>query len=116
MSEKKNLGHNTKKKFLSYFQGKIKEIKMPIKIIGKPMQKKIWNELKKINKGETKSYGEIAKKFKISPRYVGRVCGQNKHILAIPCHRVIKSDGGLGGFSAKGGLKLKKQLLKLEKK
>ena len=57
----KNL-KNTKKKILSYFQGKIKEIKMPIKIIGKPMQKKIWNELKKIPRGKTKSYGYIAKK------------------------------------------------------
>ena len=111
----KNL-KNTKRKFLSYFQGKIKKIKIPIKTIGKPMQKKIWNELKKINKGRTKSYGEIAKKFKISPRYVGRICGQNKHILVIPCHRVIRSDGSLAGFSARGGIKLKKKLIQFERK
>ena len=79
------------------------------------MQKKIWNELKKIPKGKTKSYGNIAKKLKISPRYVGRVCGENKHVLIIPCHRVIRSDGTLGGFSAPEGVKLKQRLLEFEK-
>ena len=79
------------------------------------MQKKIWNELKKIPKGKTKSYGNIAKKLKISPRYVGRVCGENKHVLIIPCHRVIRSDGSLGGFSAAKGVKLKQRLLEFEK-
>jgi len=117
----KNLGvftknlKNTKKKFLSYFQGKIRKIKIPIKVIGKPIQKKIWNELKKIPRGKTKSYGYIAKKLKISPRYVGKVCGENKHLLVIPCHRVIRSDGSLGGFSATSGVKLKEKLLKFER-
>ena len=78
------------------------------------MEKKVWNELKKIKIGETKSYGEIAKKLKISPRYVGYVCGKNKHVLIVPCHRVIKSDGSLGGFSASGGIRLKEKLLKFE--
>ncbi len=74
----------------------------------------MWKELRKIKKGKTKSYGEIAKKFKLSPRYVGKICGKNQHILAIPCHRVIRSDGGLGGYSAPGGVKIKKKLLKKE--
>ena len=78
------------------------------------MQKKIWNELKKIKKGKTKTYGELAKKLKVSPRYIGRVCGENRHILIIPCHRVIRSDNTLGGFSALGGIKLKKKLLEFE--
>ena len=75
---------------------------------------KIANELKKIKFGKTKSYGDIAKKFKISPRHVGKICGQNKILLAIPCHRVIRSDGSLGGFTARGGIKLKKKLLSFE--
>ena len=45
---------------------------------------------------------------------MGRVCGENKHIIVIPCHRVIKSDGTMGGFSAKGGIVLKKKLLEFE--
>ena len=72
--------------------------------------------MKNIKFGSTKSYGEIAKKYKISPRYVGKICGQNKLMLLVPCHRVIKSDGKMGGFSSIGGIKLKKKLLNFEKK
>ena len=97
-----------------YFQRKTNRLKVPIQTKGNTNQKKVWNELKKIKKGKTKSYGEIAKKLKISARYVGRACGENKHVLIIPCHRVIRSDGSLGGFSAKGGLVLKKKLLEFE--
>ena len=100
----------------AYFKGQTNHIKIPIKVYGNSLQKKIWNELKKINKGKTKSYGEIAKKLKISPRYVGRVCGQNRHILVIPCHRVIGSDGSLTGFSAYGGINLKRRLIQFEKR
>ena len=71
-------------------------------------------ELSKIKYGTVSSYGQIAKKVGTSPRYVGNVCGQNKLLLIIPCHRVIRSDGKLGGFSGRGGIKLKKKLLSLE--
>ena len=57
----------------------------------------------------------IANELKISPRYVGKICGQNKIVLGIPCHRVIRSDGSLGGFSGIGGVNLKRKLLNLEK-
>ena len=53
-----------------FFKGETKLINLPLKIEGNSIQKKIWNELKKIPKGKTKSYGNIAKKLKISPRYV----------------------------------------------
>ena len=84
-------------------------------VVGNAIQKKIWNELKKIRFGKTKSYGAIAKKYKLSPRHVGKICAQNKIILAIPCHRVIRSNGSLGGFSTRGGVSLKKKLLDFEK-
>lgn len=105
-----------KKNILLYLSGKKILSKNSIKILGNPFQKKIWNELKKIPCGTTKSYGEIAKKLNTSARYVGRVCGQNKLLLLIPCHRVVRSDGKLGGFSGLGGIKLKKSLLDLENK
>ena len=105
-----------RKNINAYFKGEINNIKIPIKIVGNSMQKKIWNELKKIKKGETMSYAQIAKKLKISPRYVGKVCGQNRHILVIPCHRVIRSDGSLAGFSAYGGINLKKRLIQFEQR
>ena len=77
-------------------------------------KKKIWKQLININYGSTKTYGDIAKILNTSPRYVGNVCGQNNHLLIIPCHRVVRSDGSLGGFSGLGGVKLKKKLLELE--
>jgi len=107
------------KKFKSnlnnFFKKKNKFIKFDTFIVGNSVQKKIWNELKKIKFGKTKSYGSIAKKYKLSPRHVGKICAQNKIPLAIPCHRVIRSNGSLGGFSARGGISLKKKLLNFEK-
>jgi len=84
-------------------------------IEGNVIQKKVWKELTRIKLGKTKSYGEIAKKFKLSPRHVGKICGQNKIAIAIPCHRVVRSDGSMGGFSAMGGIVLKQKLLDFEK-
>ena len=97
-----------------YASGKLKNFKINYSIEGTPMQKKIWKELSKIKYGKVSTYGQIAKKVGTSPRYVGNVCGQNKLLLIIPCHRVIKGDGSLGGFSGLGGIKLKKKLLNLE--
>ena len=107
------------KKFKSslnnFLTKKNKFLKFNTLIVGNSIQKKVWNELKKIKFGTTKSYGAIAKKYKLSPRHVGKICAQNKIPLAIPCHRVIRSDGSMGGFSARGGISLKKKLLEFEK-
>ena len=106
---------NFEKNLLKFFSKKIRYIKAPYKMEGNKIQKKVWKELKKIKLGYTKTYGEIAKKFKLSPRHVGKICGQNKLLLATPCHRVIKSDGSLGGFASAGGVNLKKKLLEFER-
>ena len=103
-----------KKMINEYFSKQKTSFNLPLEINGSLLQKKIWKELKKIPYGQTKSYGEIAQIVKTSPRYVGNVCGQNKHLLVVPCHRVIRTDGTLGGFSSTGGLGLKKRLLNLE--
>ena len=110
----KNL-KNFKASLNNFLKGNCKSIKCNFLVKGNLIQKKIWSELKNIKFGKTKTYGEIAKKYKISPRHVGKICGQNKILLAIPCHRVIKSDGSTGGFSSKGGIILKKKLLDFEK-
>ena len=117
--KKKNKGKSEnlveiKKQIIDFCLGKKKKFEANIEMVGTTLQKKIWKELLKIPYGSTKSYGEIAKKIKTSPRYVGNVCGQNKHLLIVPCHRVVRTDGSLGGFSSIGGIKLKKRLLKLE--
>ena len=106
---------NKLQKILSnYFSGKTKKITSNILMKCTKLQIKVWKELQKIPYGQTNSYGEIAKKLNTSPRYVGNVCGQNNHLLLVPCHRVVRSDGNLGGFSGLGGLTLKKHLLDLE--
>ena len=104
-----------KKNLLKFFKKKNLNIKAPYKIQGSKIQKKVWAELRKIKPGQTITYGEIAKKFKLSPRHVGKICSQNKLLLIVPCHRVIKTDGTLGGFTSVGGVKLKKKLLDFEK-
>ncbi len=104
-----------KNELLRFFNKKNFIFKTKFEIEGNKIQKKIWLYLKKIKKGETKTYGEIAKKFNISPRHVGKICGQNKLPICIPCHRIVRSDGKLGGFSANGGVKLKERLLNFEK-
>ena len=110
---------NNLKKFKSslnnFLKKKNKFLKFNTLIVGNSIQKTVWNELKKIKFGKTKSYGAIAKKYKLSPRHVGKICAQNKIILSIPCHRVIRSDGSIGGFSSRGGISLKKKLLEFEK-
>lgn len=104
-----------KKNLLKFLNKKTSLIRAPYAIAGSQIQRKIWTDLKKIKPGYVKTYGEIAKKYKLSPRHVGKICGQNKLLLAIPCHRVIRTDGKLGGFSSIGGIKLKKKLLDFEK-
>ena len=104
-----------KKKLIKFYEKKDYLKNIPHEMRGNSCQKKVWAELKKIKIGKTKTYGEIAKKFKLSPRHVGKICGQNKLLLLIPCHRVLKSDGSLGGFSSSGGVNLKKKLLDFEK-
>ena len=104
-----------KKNLLQFFNKKVSHIKIPHNVKGNPIQKKVWSELKKIKVGQTKSYGQIAKKFKLSPRHIGKICSQNKLVLLVPCHRVIRNNGTLGGFTSPGGIKLKKKLLEFEK-
>ena len=105
---------NFKKNLIKFFKKRTLNIKAPYNIQGSQIQKKVWSELRKIKLGRTKTYGEIAKKFRLSPRHVGKICGQNKIVLTIPCHRVVRSDSGLGGFSAVGGISLKQKLLDFE--
>ena len=117
--KEKNKGKNAilyklKKQIIEFTKGKRKKFSIKLNIEGTILQKKIWQQLINIKYGSTKTYGDIAKILHTSPRYVGNVCGQNNHLLIIPCHRVVRSVGSLGGFSGLGGVKLKKKLLELE--
>ena len=83
---------------------------------GTKFQIKVWKYLLKIPKGKVKTYKEVAIGIKMpkSARAVANACAMNPYSPKVPCHRVIRSDGKLGGFSAPGGIKKKKKLLKKE--
>ena len=83
---------------------------------GTKFQLKVWNYLKKIPKGQIRTYLEVAKAIKRpkSVRAVANAIGKNPNAPKIPCHRVIRSDGKLGGYSGPGGIKTKKKMLKSE--
>ena len=84
-----------------------------MKIKGTKFQLQVWEEIKKIPKGSVKTYKEIASIIgkPNSSRAVANACAKNPLIFEIPCHRVIRSDGFLGGYSGKGGVQKKSELL-----
>ena len=83
---------------------------------GTKFQLKVWKYLKTIPKGQIRTYSEVAKAIKKpkAVRAVANAIGKNPYAPKIPCHRVIRSDGSLGGYSGKGGINTKRKLLKLE--
>ena len=76
----------------------------------------MWAYLKKIPRGSVKTYTQVAKDIgkPLAVRAVANAIGKNPYPPRIPCHRVIRSDGSLGGYSAKGGIRAKRMLLKKE--
>jgi len=88
-----------------------------MRLIGTDFQILVWKEIKKIPKGEVRTYKELAILISRprSARAVANACCKNPLPLKIPCHRVIGSNGYIGGYSGKGGVKKKIELLKLEK-
>ena len=87
-----------------------------MKLNGTKFQVKVWGYLKKIPRGVVKTYSQVAKGIgkPLAVRAVANAIGKNPYAPKIPCHRVIRSDGSLGGYSGKGGIKTKKLLLKRE--
>jgi methylated-DNA-[protein]-cysteine S-methyltransferase len=84
---------------------------------GTPFQEKVWTELCRIPKGETITYKELARRIghPRAIRAVANAVGANPTPVLIPCHRVIRTDGSLGGYSGPGGIRAKLLLLKKEK-
>ena len=88
-----------------------------MKLTGTDFQIMVWKEIKKIPKGKVRTYKEVAVAISRpkASRAVANACGKNPFPLKIPCHRVIGSNGYIGGYSGEGGIKKKIELLKLEK-
>ncbi|RLC58639.1 MAG: methylated-DNA--[protein]-cysteine methyltransferase [Candidatus Cloacimonadota bacterium] len=106
----------TEKQLKQYFAGERRTFDIPLKPIGTNFQLSVWNELKIIPYGETISYQQLAERVgdKKKSRAVGNANGKNPIPIIIPCHRVIRKSGDLGGFG--GGIKIKRKLLELEQK
>lgn len=85
-------------------------------ILGTPFQKRVWHALCDIKKGEVMTYAQLAKKIgkPRAIRAVANAVGANPLAPHVPCHRVVRSDGMLGGYSGAGGVKTKRALLKKE--
>jgi methylated-DNA-[protein]-cysteine S-methyltransferase len=99
----------------NFARGRKISFKIPLDLSsGAPFQRNVWRALRQIPRGKTRSYGEIAKKIgkPRASRAVGAACGANPVMIVIPCHRVVGSNGSLGGF--RSGISLKKRLLNLE--
>ena len=103
-----------RRQLAEYFAGERREFDLALAPAGTPFERSVWDELRRIPFGETRSYGEIAQALGRpgAARAVGRANGANPIPIVVPCHRVIGSDGSLTGFG--GGLDAKSRLLELE--
>ena len=98
-----------------YFNGEVKDFPIPLDPVnGSEFDRSVWDGARRIAYGETKTYAWLASRIRRSgaARAVGGALGRNPLPIVIPCHRIIRSDGGLGGFGA--GLPWKRRLLELE--
>ncbi len=98
----------------AYFAGERRDFDLALDIPGSPFQERVWSELRRIPYGATISYRELAGRVEAGAgfRAVGRANGANRVAIVVPCHRVIATGGGLGGYG--GGLDAKRRLLDLE--
>ena len=99
----------------AYFAGELKEFTVRLHLDGTPFQHSVWEQLRKIPYGETRSYGELADALgnPKASRAVGLANGKNPLGIIVPCHRVVGADGSLTGYG--GGLERKRRLLDFER-
>ncbi|WP_189858355.1 methylated-DNA--[protein]-cysteine S-methyltransferase [Streptomyces poonensis] len=99
----------------AYFAGELKEFTLGLHLAGTPFQRTVWEELRRIPYGETRTYGELATTLgnPKASRAVGLANGRNPIGIIVPCHRVVGADGGLTGYG--GGLPRKRRLLDFER-
>ena len=105
-----------RKAIVEFISGESSLARVPLDIRGTVFQRRVWEELRRIPRGQTRTYRDIARAVGApdAVRAVGSACGANPVALVVPCHRAVRTDGGLGGYA--WGLPRKKKLLALEKK
>lgn len=113
--DESELLNEAKKQIMEYFAGKRTQFDLPLHMHGTEFQVKVWNALRQIPYGETRSYSEIAAAAgnPKACRAVGGANNKNPLLIVVPCHRVIGKNGSLVGFAC--GMDAKKHLLELEK-
>ena len=101
---------------LAHLEGEIPSLDLPIDVAATAFQRRVWRALQDIPRGETRSYAEVAKAVRRprAVRAVARACASNRVALLVPCHRVVRSDGSLGGY--RWGVARKSRLLEDEKR
>ena len=112
----RNFNRGVSEEIRAYFEGTVIHFSSPLHPLGRPFDLKVWEVVQRIPLGETRSYQEIAREVG-NPRGCRAIGGANRRNplpLLIPCHRVIRKDGGLGGFSS--GTEIKEWLLRFEQK
>ncbi|WP_108007456.1 methylated-DNA--[protein]-cysteine S-methyltransferase [Streptomyces sp. VMFN-G11Ma] len=99
----------------AYFAGELKEFTLELRLNGTPFQRTVWDQLRRIPYGETRSYGELADALgkPSASRAVGLANGRNPIGIIVPCHRVVGANGSLTGYG--GGLERKQRLLDFER-
>ena len=97
----------------AYFAGRLAEFDLPLAAAGSAFEQRVWEAMRAIPYGQTRTYGELAHVTNSGPRAVGGACGKNPIPIIVPCHRVL-ARGGLGGYSGGTGLPTKQWLLALE--
>jgi O-6-methylguanine DNA methyltransferase len=102
------------RQILQYLEGKRTEFDLPLDLRGTPFQRRVWQALRAIPYGETRTYQQVARAVRRprAVRAVGAANGANPVALVVPCHRVVATGGKLGGYG--GGLELKARLLAME--
>lgn len=109
------LSRQLAKELVRYFRGDFETFQLPLCMIGSPFQKSVWEEIRNISKGDVRSYASVAKAIgkPSACRAAASACKRNRFAILIPCHRVVCSDGHLGGYA--GGMQRKEWLLRHER-
>ena len=99
-----------------HLEGRQPQLELPLDVRGTAFQLRVWEELRRIPYGETRTYGEVARAVGKpgAARAVGSACGRNPVPLVIPCHRVVRGGGALGGYGL--GIARKRKLLEQERR
>ena len=88
-------------------------LNLPLDLRGSDAEQRVWTALREIPPGRTESYGEVARRLSLGAKEVGEACAVNPLAVAVPCHRVLRKDGSLGGY--RWGLWRKRALLERER-